>query len=170
MFKQIVMAAALAVGLAGCAQPYKQSAQEQQAQEAYNSYVGTTNAQVKAGLLSKREGAQRIANFVAENHPQDYAAQDAWNYSVKVYTDLEQGKISEQDATYMIQKKRLDHERDYQARVDQYNAGIDQKNNAALGVFLLGAGSAVQNSVPRPVGPTNCISTTSGNTVNTNCN
>lgn len=170
MFKQMVMATVLAVGLAGCAQPYKPSAQEQQAQATYDSYVGTTNAQVKAGVLSKRDGAKRIADFIATNYPQDYAAQDAWNYSVKVYTDLEQGKITEQDATYLIQKKRLDHEREYQERVERYNAGIGQQNNAALGVFLLGAGAAVQNSVPRPTAPTNCISTTAGNTVNTSCN
>jgi len=169
MLKQMIVAGALALAVSGCAQTHTPSAQEKQAQTTYDTYVNSTQAEVKAGSLTKLQGAERIADYVATNYPQDYAAQDAWNYAVKVYTDLEQSKVSEQEATYLIQKKRLDHEREYQHRVDSHNAGVDQQNNAALGVFMLGVGSAVQNAFPRPASPMNCVSTSAGNIINTNC-
>lgn len=147
----------------------------------YDSLTNQWNADLKAGMISELTYSRRMEAIAARVLPDDYRYQAYLKYRVFLAAELEKKKISKEEfdykraekwAEYQESKARDRREVASQARIQPAPQTIvvqpqpRDDSGLAAAILLQGVANSMNNAYRPPI---NCMSTATGNMVNTNC-
>lgn len=128
-----------------------------------------------AGQINEYDFSRKSLLITQKAFPEDAALDAYMKYRVFISKQLSEKKIGREEFDYRNAEKWAA----YRESIDRANAMrtsvqtspvvVQSQPDWLPFVFLTGAANAINRAYPAPAAPVNCVSTSLGNTVNTNC-